>query len=80
MSGGYFDYSHQRIKDDLYTIAQDDQIQKRFPNLAFHLERLADELLTIIRDLDLNLSGDSGIENDVEFEQNAITDLQEVLK
>lgn len=75
MSGGHWNYSHHQIQDMLEEIATDAAVVQRFPRLAAQLVALARGLHSIISDLDSDLSGDSGIEHDAFFEEEAFTHL-----
>ena len=78
MSGGHFDYVGARIRDGLEEIANNEEVQTRFPQLAIRLRDLASVLYDLEHDLDWDLSGDTGIENDAEFEAHALAWLGDV--
>ena len=77
MSGGHWHYVQHRIQDELQSIASDEEVVKRFPRLAHYLSDLAERLHGVIHDLDWDLSGDTHISNDLEFEQIALGVLRE---
>jgi len=79
MSGGHWDYSHFRIRDGLENVGEDGNIILRFPKLAQVFRDLAGFMDDTINDLDYDLSGDTEIENDKDFEEKAIRELLKIL-
>lgn len=77
MSGGHWEYSHERIRDDLTSIGLDPLMQKRFPHLAHYLADFAERVYGVIHDLDWAFSGDTIIEDDAQFEAHALRLLRE---
>jgi len=72
MSGGHWDYCQHMIRYNLEGISEDPEVKERFPLLAKKLSKLATILDSIIHDLDWDLSGDSEIENDMDFELESL--------
>ena len=75
MSGGHWDYSQYKIADDLHHIACDASAKIRWPKLTTVLDALGEALGEIIGDMDYDLSGDSTINDDHEFEMLALQKL-----
>ena len=76
MSGGHFEYCQSRMRNCLERIAEDEEILQRWPRLAQRLDMLAHVLNDIIHDIDWDLSGDSIIEDDKQFELISLKKLQ----
>jgi hypothetical protein len=79
MSGGHWNFSGYTIESMLSNIGEDGEVIKRFPELSKILIRLGEALCDIEHDLDCDLSGDSHIKDDAEFEQVSINKLREIL-
>ena len=79
MSGGHFSYSGYRIEDGLDEIANDPEVKKRFPKLSKVLLELGSVLSEIEHDIDWDLSGDTALTSDIEFEYEALTKLFNVI-
>lgn len=75
MSGGHFNYSHFRMRDDLQEIASEDEVKARFPQLALALDNLGDALEEVIHEIDLDFCGDAVIKSDHDFEKEALVQL-----
>lgn len=80
MSGGHWDYEDSRIVELLEKISNDGYVIKRFPALTVVLRTIGKTLGDIAHDLDWDLSGDSMIENDQQFEIESIKKLGQCLK
>jgi len=78
MSGGYWDYSGFRLQEALETIADDEAVKTRWPELAQLLQDLGPILYEIEHDLDWDLSSDSSIKDDRQFSDAAIGKILEV--
>ena len=72
MSGGHWNYSGFRIQDELHTIAEDPDVQERFPALSTLLLALGDAIYKIEKEIDWDLSSDSHIPDDPAFEAQAL--------
>ena len=79
MSGGHWDYSGFRIQMALEDIAEDEEVKKRFPNLAKALDLLGDALYDMEHELDYDLSSDSHIEDDEKWEKDMLLRLEYTL-
>lgn len=71
MSGGHWDYSGYPIQTRIEAIANDPQVRKRWPRTAAVLKALAPVLYEIEHDMDWDLSSDTLIINDSEFDDGA---------
>ena len=81
MSGGRWEYCGSRIQISLETIALDPKVEERFPKLSTVLLELGEALYQIEHALDWDLSADSAITDDREFESNfAIKRLQKAVE
>jgi len=78
MSGGRWDYCQFRIEEYLEEISESERIQKRFPKLSKIYFKLSRLLCNNIHDLDWDLSGDSTIKNDKDFEKDFIEKLRKI--
>ena len=78
MSGGHFDYVQYRITEGLLEFGSDKEVKKRFPTLSKKLRHLSLFLVEILHDIDWDLSGDSSIEDDKEFEKESLKQLGEI--
>lgn len=79
MSGGHFGYLGFKIQDALDTISTDPDVMERFPALAKILDELGPALYDIEHTIDWDFSGDSHIEDDRRWENEAIWDLLKVM-
>jgi len=79
MSGGHWDYVQQRIQNDLETVAQDPEVQQRWPMLAQMLGELSESLYETLRAMDWDLSYDSPIPDDTAFDQQAVEALLDII-
>lgn len=79
MSGGHWNFSGYAIENMLYDIGKDGAVIKRFPGLSKIFISLGEALRDIEHDLDRDLSGDSHIDDDTEFERVSINKLREIL-
>jgi hypothetical protein len=75
MSGGHFDYKQHRLRDILEEISFDQEVNIRFPKIAMVYRKLTPIIYQNIHDLDWDLSCDSSIKDDKEFEQLFIAKL-----
>ena len=80
MSGGHWNYNQYKLEDYLKEVGLDGEIINRFPKIAQVFTGFGKALGKIMKDLDWDLSGDSSIKNDKEFEFNAIRELGIVLE
>jgi len=76
MSGGQWDYENYRILDVCRRVSEDEKIIQRFPILSSEIMKLGLVLDKILHDLDWDLSGDTCIKNDEEFENAALAQLK----
>lgn len=72
MSGGHWNYSGHQAVEHIRTVTEEPEIQERFPILAQFLRKLGDWLHQLDKALDYDLSGDSHIRNEAEFELQTI--------
>jgi len=79
MSGGHWDYCQYRIEEYLDRVGTDGYVIMRFPKLAQVLRDLGVQLNSIVHDLDWDISGDTIIDNDKEFEEASIKKLGETM-
>ena len=68
MSGGYWGYVAWRIKDSLQEISEDEIALKRWPTISKIFENLAEIIYHSVHEMELDLSGDSHIPDDKEFD------------
>ena len=68
MSGGHWDYAGQRIEDCCDRVGGDGVAIKRWPQTAAIFRALGNALFKAERGMDWDLSGDSIIENDAEWD------------
>lgn len=80
MSGGHFNYVGSRLEDDIRTIAEDEDVRRRWTRLAGVLEKLAGVLSKVEHNIDWDLSGDALIEDDRLFEEACLRELREALE
>ena len=72
MSGGHWQYVGGQIRDNLAMIAEDPDVNHRFPFLARQIGALAEVLYQIEHDLDWDLSYDTGIPDDAAWGARAV--------
>lgn len=72
MSGGHFDYVGFRLQESIQEIAKDPKVQKRWPDLAKTLDLLSQWIYDVEHAIDWDLSGDTGIADDADFEAEAL--------
>ena len=72
MSGGHWNYGQHQMESFLNDVARDSAVKERFPKLAKRFEELASALGKVAHDLDWDLSYDSTIKDDAEFEDKAL--------
>lgn len=72
MSGGHFDYVQSSLRDALEQIGEDAEVSQRWPALAAWCSAMAVPLYELVREIDFDLSSDTNIQNDLEFERRAI--------
>ena len=72
MSGGHWDYDQFKMRNVLECVALDVEVKVRFPKLSRELRRLGYTLEMVVHDLDWDLSGDTKIADDGDFEHRAI--------
>lgn len=73
MSGGNWDYFHRRFSMEMEEFCKD--IKERFPELSDKLMAKSKILCNIIHDIDYDVSGDTMIKSDKDFEKKAIKKL-----
>ena len=78
MSGGHWNYANFRIQDGLETIAEDEDVEKRWPIISKVFGNLAAILYNTAHDMDWDLSGDTLIVDDKKFELEAMDLLRRV--
>jgi len=79
MSGGHWDYGQFRMQEVLEMVSRDSDVVLRFPQVAGVLHALSTELGNLVHELDYDLSGDSSISDDREWEVQALLKLEEAL-
>lgn len=72
MSGGQWEYVGQRIMYDLALIAETSDVVERWPEVARAIEGLGDAIYEIEHDADWDLSADRPIEDDGEWQAEAV--------
>jgi len=72
MSGGKWDYCGRPIREDLQTIAADQQVRMRWPLTAKLLDVLGDIIYDTEHAMDWDLSGDSKIADDSSFDGRTV--------
>ncbi len=80
MSGGHWEYRQHEVREFLKDVGNDGYMIKRFPKLAHVFRNFADCFYDIFQDLDLDLSGDSYINNEERFEKESLEKIAAVLK
>lgn len=79
MSGGHFNYIGRELQDNLEMLGEEEDVRRRFPQLAQLLVELAPILCRIEHDIDWDLSADCAIENDADFERQSLGQLLEAV-
>ena len=79
MSGGHWEYSGFGIQEALQLIANDPSVQERWPLLSHVFNKLAPLLYRIEHEIDWDLSGDSKIESDGQFDLVAVGAILDIL-
>ncbi len=81
MSGGHWNYSnHQASNFYACYFKNDPAVKERWPRLQKALVDMHEAMDAITHDIDYDLSGDSTIDDDREFEDQAIKNLCDVAK
>jgi len=68
MSGGHWGYAGYKFQEKLEEMAQDEDVQKRWPLLAAVLAELGPYLYKLEHEMDWDLSGDSSVCQKADFE------------
>ena len=79
MSGGHWNHSGYKIKEIFESIGNDAEVKERFPKLGNVFIKFGDILSEIEKDLDWDICGDSTIKNDIVFETDSLSKLNDVL-
>jgi len=79
MSGGHWEYKQYKIQELLEGVGRDGQVVLRFPKLAQIFRDLSHVLYETVHDLDWDLSGDSSISPNIDFESKFINDLGKII-
>ena len=79
MSGGHWDYAGGKVQMLLDDIGDDEEVQRRFPNIAKLLIGLGSALYAVEHELDWDLSMDNAIKDDDEWERRHIHELLNVV-
>lgn len=74
MSGGEWNYFHRKFDYELEDFCKD--IEERFPELSSRLLAKGKCICEIINDIDYDVSGDTIIQNDYDFENKSIKKLE----
>ena len=72
MSGGHWQYAGGPIRDALFMLSEDSDLNVRWPRLAPLFASLAVAIYDAEREMDWDLSSDSHIDDDVAFEDRVI--------
>lgn len=80
MSGGHWDYEQSRLEEVMVRVGNDGQVVRRFPKLAQVYRDLGSVLSKIAHDIDWDLSGDTEIKDDRQFEIEMLEKIAKVLK
>lgn len=73
MSGGEWDYFHRRFNYEMEEFCED--IKERFPEISVELLKKSKAIVEIVNDIDYDVSGDTIIKSDKDFEQESIKKL-----
>ena len=79
MSGGHWEYRQYSVKDLLLDVGNDGKLLQRMPKLCQVFRSLAVLLDDTVHDLDWDLSSDTLIEDDEEFQSQFIKKLGELI-
>jgi len=79
MSGGHWEYRQYSVKDLLLDVGNDGKLFQRMPKLCQVFRSLAVLLDDTVHDLDWDLSSDTLIEDDEEFQSQFIKKLGELI-
>ena len=79
MSGGHWEYRQYSVKDLLLDVGNDGKLLQRMPKLCQVFRSLAVLLDDTVHDLDWDLSSDTLIEDDEEFQSQFIKRLGELI-
>ena len=71
MSGGHWGYAGARLDMTLAEIADDEEVKVRWPDLAAVLTRLGPTLRALEHEMDWDLSADTHIGDDSEWDDRA---------
>lgn len=80
MSGGHWDYLGAKIKYTLQEVAEDDNVQDRFPLLSKILYQLGDIIYDIEQNLDWDICSDHKIKDDKGWEEEMVKQLEGIIK
>lgn len=72
MSGGHWDYGSRRIEEVMEAICGDEIVQKRWPEIGRLFENVCPELAQCEHEMDWDISGDAGIDDDRAWERARI--------
>lgn len=78
MSGGHFDYNEWRVRDTIDSVAADKAFE-RWPRTRQALRALAPVLYQIIREADYDICADTGIHDDMAWDDENIRKLMEAV-
>ena len=79
MSGGHWEFRQYSVKDLLLDVGNDGKLLQRMPKLCQVFRSLAVLLDDTVHDLDWDLSSDTLIEDDEEFQSQFIKKLGELI-
>jgi len=79
MSGGHWEYRQYSVKDLLLDVGNDGKLLQRMPKLCQVFRSLAVLLDDTVHDLDWDLSSDTLIEDDEEFQSQFIKRIGELI-
>lgn len=79
MSGGHWNYNQYWMEEFLQEVGRDGNVRARFPKLAQVMDGFGRVLGEIAKDLDWDLSDDTAIQDDAQFEKDALAKIGEVL-
>ncbi len=79
MSGGHFNYAQSTMRDALVQVAEDAEVQRRWPNTARVFNTLAMILYEREHEMDCDLSSDTRIENDMVFDDAVVGEILEAV-
>ena len=79
MSGGHFNYSQFELLEILSQVGEDKQVITKWPKLAELFKALGQTLGDIQHDMDWDLSGDTEIKNNEEFQEQYIGKILDII-